>query len=168
MPHNPGHLVTEKGGEQKTHDAWVLQGHRSQGVSAETQELGERGEAFAGRWLERKGWRIEARNVRFGTHGELDLVATQQQLSRWGKPHVVWVFVEVKTRRSDQAYGEQSVTRAKRRRIVGLAWRWLRAQGHEQVSVRFDVIALGFDPGCAGVWEVHHLEGAFDGEGECI
>ena len=133
-----------------------------------SRELGARGEAFACRWLERKGWQVEARNVRFGSHGELDVVATHQVEDRWGGVERVWVFVEVKTRRPGRAYGEQNVTGEKRRRIVELAWRWLKSQGVEGVPVRFDVVALGFAPERGGVWEVHHLEGAFDGEGVCI
>ena len=55
--------------------------------------LGQRGEAAAARYLRRLGYKIVARSDRFGP-GEPDLVALDRDTI---------VFVEVKTRRTDEA-----------------------------------------------------------------
>lgn len=111
--------------------------------------LGRRGEDVATWILERKGWRIVARNVR-AREGEIDLVA-----SRAG----VLAFVEVKTRRS-RAFGEpaEAVTPAKRRKIRTMALRFLAEQGVRAHTVRFDVMEVLFD---GTRFRVRHLESAF-------
>ena len=56
---------------------------------------GKWGESQAVRYLRKKGYRIEARNVYFRNIGELDIIASYKR---------TLVFVEVKTRKSDR-YG---------------------------------------------------------------
>ena len=70
--------------------------------------LGRRGEALAARYLRRRGWRILARNLREGRF-ELDLVVQRGDTT---------VFVEVKTRRTDDPVPpEDNVGPTKRRHI---------------------------------------------------
>ena len=73
------------------------------------QETGRRGEAYARRMMEERGYRILATNYR-SPHGEIDIVAADGRGI---------VFVEVRARRS-RAYGppEESLTPAKRRHLV--------------------------------------------------
>jgi putative endonuclease len=72
----------------------------------------------------------------------------------------VIVFCEVKTRRSD-AFGlpAEAVTAAKRRRIRGLAARWLAERRVGARQVRFDVASVRFARGERPRVEV--ISGAF-------
>lgn len=111
--------------------------------------LGADGERAAARYLQRHGWQIIDRNVRY-REGELDLVA-----SRDG----VLVFVEVKTRRSTRAgTPAEAVTPAKQARIRRLAMRYLNDHRPGATAIRFDVVtALARGQG----FRLQHLEGAF-------
>lgn len=113
--------------------------------------LGAEGERRAARWLERRGYRITARNVR--VEGvEVDLIALRRG---------VVVFVEVKTRSSRRAGApEEAVDAAKQRRLVRAAAGWLRAHPRAGRRARFDVVACERD--ASGAWSIRHLEGAFD------
>lgn len=113
----------------------------------ERRDVGRAGEAIAARYLERRGWRIVDRNVRY-REGEIDLVAT-----RGG----VLAFVEVKTRRSS-AYGTpaEAVTARKRARIRRLAARYLAERRPAARAVRFDVVTV-----TGASLRVAHLEDAF-------
>ena len=114
-------------------------------------ELGAAGEAAACADLERRGYRILARNAR-ADRVELDVVA-----ERAG----VVVFVEVKTRRSGACgAAAEAVDARKRARIARGAAAWLRAAGRRPRSVRFDVITC--EPAPCGAFRVIHWEGAFD------
>jgi putative endonuclease len=119
------------------------------GRSART--LGAEGESRAAALLERRGYRILARNVRAGGV-EIDLVA-----ERAGRV----AFVEVKTRRN-RRFGspELAVDARKCARLVRGAAAWLRENGRRVRSVRFDVISCEVDS--QDEWQLRHLEGAFD------
>ena len=95
--------------------------------------LGRWGEAKAARALERRGWRILARNYRFGRR-EVDLVARREELL---------AFVEVKTR-AGLGYGapEEAVTGLKRREIEAVARDFVARHRLEHLDIRFDVIAI--------------------------
>jgi putative endonuclease len=86
------------------------------GGGGRRQRLGARGEQLAADWYAARGYTVVARNWRC-REGELDLV-----VARDGE----LVFCEVKTRTSDR-FGTpaEAVTFAKRRRIRGLAARFL-------------------------------------------
>ena len=95
---------------------------------------GRYGEALAARYLERRGYRVLARNVRL-RGGELDLVALERG---------TLCFVEVRLRGSAR-FGtpEESVDARKRRRLVRAAREFLttrRLPRHR--GLRFDVVAL--------------------------
>ena len=122
--------------------------------------LGARGEILAGRWLERHGYTVLARNVRT-RHGEIDLIARDRR---------TLVFVEVKTRR----VGDRGAIRAdqdpllglgphQRRRLRRLAAAWLadRSQPRPRTSaLRFDVIAVVIDTR-GRTRRIEHVEAAF-------
>ncbi len=95
--------------------------------------LGSFGEAWAVGHLTRLGYRIVERNVR-SRSGEIDIVA-------WDGSALV--FVEVKTRRS-RAYGspEESITKARFRRLVGAIEQYLQRTGVNPDEYRVDVVAL--------------------------
>jgi putative endonuclease len=117
-------------------------------------QLGRDGERVAAAYLERRGHRILARNLKAGGV-ELDLV-----IERAG----VVAFVEVKTRRS-RARGapEEAVDARKQARIVRGASAWLRQQRRFPRQVRFDVVTC--EPHPDGTWRIRHIESAFDANG---
>jgi len=113
--------------------------------------LGAEGEARAAAWLETRGWRVLARNVRAGGV-EIDLVVLRGRTV---------AFVEVKTRTSRRAGApEEAVDARKRARLVRGAAAWLAAHGRPGWRARFDVITC--EPAGDGVWRLRHLEAAFD------
>jgi putative endonuclease len=118
---------------------------------ASRRELGAAGESAACAYLERRGYRILARNAR-ADRVELDIVA-----ERAG----VLVIVEVKTRRS-AAFGgaAESVDARKQARLARGAAAWLRASGRRARRVRFDVVTC--EPAPRGGFSVTQWEGAFD------
>jgi putative endonuclease len=112
-------------------------------------ELGRTGESLAAQYLERHGWRVVARNVRY-REGEIDIVARRNG---------VLAFIEVKTRRSAR-YGSpaEAVTWTKQRRIRALAARYLIEHHTSADAIRFDVMDVARDgPG----FRMTHIEDAF-------
>lgn len=105
------------------------------------RERGAAAEELAARHLEAQGYRVRARNVR-APLGEIDLVAEEGD---------TLVFVEVRGRTST-AFGSalESITPAKRRRLVRLALLYL--QGHPHAGPwRIDVVAVDWRHGQARV-----------------
>ncbi len=97
------------------------------------QELGKLGEKAAQRFLKKRGYRI--RETGFRCHrGEIDIVAQK-------KEHLV--FVEVRTRsNSDFGAPEESLTRAKKRRLIASALTYTNTH-HDLPSLwRIDVVAV--------------------------
>ncbi|MFB3131038.1 MAG: YraN family protein, partial [Rhodothermales bacterium] len=84
-----------------------------------TKEIGDRGEAIAAAYLERKGYTILDRNYRF-ERAEVDLICflPARQYEAGGE----LVFAEVKTR-TGLGYGrpEEAVTEAKKRNLIRAA-----------------------------------------------
>jgi putative endonuclease len=98
-------------------------------------EIGAIGEQLAVDHLKSLGLRVLTRNWRC-RHGELDVIAADDEAG-------VVVFVEVKTRTSDQFGGvAQAVTPDKVRRLRRLAGLWLAAQDGSWAAVRIDVIGV--------------------------
>ncbi len=98
------------------------------------KQTGDAWEAKARRWLEGKGLRFIAANVR-ERGGEIDLIMRHGNTT---------VFIEVRYRRSSHFGGAaSSVTRAKQVRLLQTARLWLaRHNGSfDTVDCRFDVIA---------------------------
>ena len=98
----------------------------------DTKLIGRFGEAAAGEYLRRKGYKLLGLNYRT-RFGEIDLIASK------GK---IVAFVEVKTRRSDDfAQAREFVTPAKQRRILAAAQAWLQGAACS-LQPRFDVIEV--------------------------
>lgn len=98
-------------------------------------EIGALGEQLAVEHLSSLGLVVLDRNWRC-RYGELDVIAADE-VNRTA------VFVEVKTRTSDQFGGvEQAVTPGKVRRLRRLAGLWLAGQDGSWAAVRIDVIGV--------------------------
>ena len=118
---------------------------------------GDAAEERACRHLDRSGFTIMERNFRT-RGGEIDVVARKGD---------VLVFVEV---RSLEVPGfgtpEESVTPAKRRRIVGAARQYLsKVPPSSWSEARFDVIAI---EGSGDAAELRHYPAAFDAKGKIL
>jgi putative endonuclease len=101
--------------------------------------------------LKRQGWQILASRSQ-ELLGELDLVAVDQGTI---------VFVEVKTRRSEQAgLPAEAVDDRKQRRLARLALVYLKRQRLLGYPVRFDVIGLTW-PETSRRPMIKHVRGAF-------
>lgn len=99
----------------------------------EPRPLWRRGEAAAARHLQWKGFRILARNARFG-HNEVDIIARDGDTT---------VFVEVRTRESaDPMPPEDSITYPKRRHLRAAARMYLSRQPDPDQYFRFDVVGV--------------------------
>jgi putative endonuclease len=96
--------------------------------------LGRRGEAIAARLLRKEGYKVIYRNFKHRRGGEIDLVC---------RDHETLVFVEVKTRSSDE-FGTpaEAVTREQQRRISRGALAWLRMLDNPDVLFRFDIVEI--------------------------
>ncbi|HKH51287.1 MAG TPA: YraN family protein [Mycobacterium sp.] len=98
-------------------------------------EIGALGEQLAVDHLTSLGLRVLTRNWRC-RYGELDVIAADDAAR-------TVVFVEVKTRTSDQFGGvAQAVTPIKVRRLRRLAGLWLAEQNGRWAAVRIDVIGV--------------------------
>lgn len=95
--------------------------------------LGAAGERLTARYLEARGYRILARNVRL-SRGEIDLVAEQGGCL---------VLIEVRLRRgTGTAVALESISAAKRRRLRMLAAEYCARLDPVPDAVRIDVVAV--------------------------
>jgi len=118
---------------------------------------GDAAEDRACRHLEGAGFTIVERNFRT-KGGEIDIVARKGD---------VLAFVEVRSREAP-GFGtpEESVTPAKRRRIVGAARRYLsNVPPSSWREARFDVIAV---EGSGDAAVLRHYPAAFDAKGKIL
>jgi len=119
------------------------------------ESFGDRGERAAERYLERRGYRILARQHR-NLGGELDLVAVDDDTV---------VFVEVKTRdNEDRGQPVDAVTLAKQRRLTRAALVFLKQRGWLERRCRFDVIAIVWPDGTKEP-QITHYKNAFEAVG---
>ena len=113
-------------------------------------DVGRIGERIARHHLAGKGYRIVDANYQC-PWGEVDLIALDGP---------VWVFVEVRARRS-AAYGspEESVTPAKARRLTLTAQDFLQQRVADSANLewRIDLVAIRLGPG-RRVLSISHLE----------
>ena len=111
---------------------------------------GQLGERAAQQHLCRLGLKFLAANVG-SRRGELDLVFRDEDCL---------VFVEVKTRSSEQwNRPAAAVNAAKRRRLSRAALDYLARLRHPPVKIRFDIVEVLLSEG--GVREVRHLPNTF-------
>ena len=115
-----------------------------------SQWFGRSGEAIAARHLRKQGYRIIELNHR-NRLGEIDIIAEEGD---------TLVFVEVKARRNPKLESPKAaVTLRKQRKIVQVAQVYLKAGGHHQQRIRFDVVAISADTKPPRVELIRH---AFD------
>lgn len=113
-------------------------------------EIGALGEQLAVDHLRSLGLRVLDRNWRC-RYGELDVIATDDAAR-------IAIFVEVKTRCSDQFGGvAEAVTPQKLRRLRRLAGLWLTTHDGGWSQVRIDVIGVRI--GRRRTPEISHLQG---------
>jgi putative endonuclease len=107
-------------------------------VSDRRRALGTVGEDAVAAWYQQAGYELLDRNWRC-RDGELDLVL--------GRGRTI-AFCEVKTR-SSLAFGTpvEAITWQKRRRLRGLAARWLAEHDDRRGDVRFDVASVRLEHG---------------------
>ncbi len=116
------------------------------------RDSGQWGEDLAEDFLRKKGYRILGRRVRVDRRDELDIIA---------RDGGTVVFVEVKTRQTEQFGRPASAVGAQKRRSLSrAAVRYLKKAGWPSVMFRFDVVEVIGCPG-AGSPEVRHIENAF-------
>ncbi len=97
------------------------------------RSLGAAGERLAARYLEARGYRIIARNVRLKS-GEVDIVAEEGGCL---------VLVEVRLRRGGSAGAAlESVARLKQQRLRRLAAEYCADHVPQLAAVRIDVVAV--------------------------
>lgn len=117
-------------------------------------ELGAWGEMKAAEALEKKGFRVVARNYRT-RFGEIDLIVRKGTLL---------VFAEVKLRKNDEhGMAREFVTVSKQRKILLAAESYLA--GHawaQELQSRFDVVEIYAPAGMEGGADITHLENAFE------
>jgi len=115
---------------------------------AKHNEFGKRAEQLAADYLTNKGYRILARNWRYGKE-ELDLVAMDGD---------TLVIVEVKARTSDY-FGDpaEAVSKSKIKHLVQAADAFVQAHGLD-AEVRFDIVSIIQNKNRE---EIRHYENAF-------
>ncbi|MBE3069978.1 MAG: YraN family protein [Planctomycetes bacterium] len=123
------------------------------------QVTGQAGEKAAARFLRKRGYRIVARNVTY-PQGELDLVAVERRSG-------TLCFVEVRSRtlvegEDPRVTPEESVTRAKRRRVILAARQFVAGRRTARRAMRFDVVAVRFADDRHKDPEIRHYPAAFD------
>ena len=113
--------------------------------------LGRKGEDLAASALDRKGFRILARNYR-RSFGEIDIIARDGNCV---------AFVEVKTRRAAGVYTPaEAVTRRKQVQIARVAQEYLAANRLLDTPSRFDVVTVVIE--ADGSHRIEHFADAFN------
>ena len=100
------------------------------------QEVGRLGEKLAQRFLKRRGYRVRETNFHC-RGGEIDVVAQQRDCL---------VFIEVRTKSSlDFGTPEESITRAKKEKLIASALTYIDTHQNLPPSWRIDVVAIEID-----------------------
>lgn len=129
-------------------------GHPESAV-ADQYALGRFGEDLATTWYVEHGYRVLNQRVRCRA-GEIDAVLAA--------PEGTVVFLEVKTRRSNEYGGAESVTAKKLLTMRRCAGEWLDRSPHGGfVDVRFDVCEVVFDGAGFTEYTMLRFEGVEDG-----
>jgi putative endonuclease len=115
------------------------------------QAMGRWGEEAAALFLEKNGYALLDRNVRYA-HGEIDIVAFKGG---------VIVFVEVKTRRSHNfAFPEESVTLHKQAHLRSAVEEYLQAHPSAGENWQVDVLSVEGSPGADA--RIDHFENVME------
>ncbi len=95
--------------------------------------LGAVGEEIAAKWLQKKGYRILARNWKT-RQGEIDIVCRDKK---------TLVFVEVKTRREGgRTLPGEALTKEKQKRLIRAASAYMSAGKAWALACRFDFVGV--------------------------
>lgn len=118
-------------------------------------DLGTWGEDYAAEYLTRQGYVILERDWRYGrSKVDVDLIC------KTGDGRTI-VFVEVKTRASEQLLDPEDAVDSKKIRHIGRAAD-AYVKMHDVVEeLRFDIIAIIGQPGSANI-NLNHIEDAFN------
>jgi putative endonuclease len=112
--------------------------------------LGRSGEEAAVHFLKKKNYKILERSYRWH-RGEIDIIASDRS---------TLVFVEVKTRKTDEfGFPEESVTASKQRQIRKIAEAYLQKKHLQEVECRFDVVSVVLQD--QEGFEIQHIQNAF-------
>ncbi len=111
------------------------------------QQVGRAGEEAARSYLQRKGYRVAEVNFR-SPFGEIDIVAFQGSTP---------VFVEVRTR-TGSSFGTpaESITAEKMKRLKKTAILYMKLHYGQEVSCRFDLIAVQLKREDMGLISLRH------------
>ncbi|HMQ50846.1 MAG TPA: YraN family protein [Anaerolineae bacterium] len=111
------------------------------------KKTGRRGEALAAAYFVEKGYTILQRNWRCPA-GELDIVMARDD---------TLIFVEVRARRGNHfGSAEESITPAKRARLIALAHTYIQQEQPPHTAWRIDVAAVRLDSRS----QITHIENA--------
>lgn len=115
---------------------------------AKHYDLGKQGEEIAANYLAAKGYKIIARNWRFGKD-EIDIIAERDNFL---------VIIEVKTRSSsDYGEPEEAVGDQKQRLLIRAANEYV-IRKEIDLEVRFDIFTIVIK---SGKQTINHIEDAF-------
>lgn len=107
--------------------------HASRLNMRDRADRGRRAEHLAKRYLEKNGYKIIERNVRYPV-GEIDLIGIEDR---------VLCFIEVRSKSSTEWGSPQdSITSAKQQRIIKAARWYLQSRKIGYSEMRFDVVAI--------------------------
>lgn len=117
-----------------------------------TQNIGEIGEEFAVKFLNKKKYKILERNYR-KRFGEIDIIAENKNYI---------VFVEVKTRHTDSmTSAADAVNRQKQLKIIKTASLYL-AENETEKFCRFDVCEVYVNSDNLKLVDINYIEAAFE------
>ena len=117
-----------------------------------TQNIGEKGEEYTVKFLEKIKYKILERNYR-KRYGEIDIIAEN-------KNHIV--FVEVKTRHKDSmTSAADAVNRQKQIRIIKTASLYL-SENETEKFCRFDVCEVYVNSDNLKLVDINYIEAAFE------
>ena len=101
-------------------------------MSIDTKSLGDAGEQFVVDYLQQQGFKVCAQNYR-KFFGEIDIIACKKNL---------YVFVEVKTRKSDAMPMGQLISKSKQDKVIKTAQTFIAEKQLFDKIFRFDVALL--------------------------
>ena len=135
-------------------------------MPSEKRQFGDRGEEFAAKYLEQKGYKILERNF-LAPWGELDIVAAKTGLLGFKLRELI--FVEVKSiegagSERDMNLAAQNVHAKKQQRLIHTAKTYLiNKKIPPAVDWRIDVLLVAIDP-FSNSAKIEHLENAVWGK----
>lgn len=112
------------------------------------RSFGDTGEQFVVQYLQKNGFTVQAVNYR-KFFGEIDIIASKQEL---------YVFVEVKTRKSVTMPMGQLISRPKQQKIIKTAQTFIVEQKLRDYVYRFDVALVSVN---STGFVLEYIENAF-------